>query len=59
MDPIDVAQKVLRVLFYIFVGIALYGFITDHFYNTPNTYWIWSGLGAIGTSVIRFFLRFI
>lgn len=59
MDPIDIAQKVLRIVFYVCVGIALYGFVSERFFDTPNTYWIWAGLGAIGSSIVRFFLRFV
>lgn len=59
MDPIDFTQKLLRILFYIFVVVTLVGFAAEKWFDTPNTYWVWSGMGAIGTSVIRYFLRFV
>lgn len=59
MDPIDFMQKLLRILFYVFVVVTLVGFAAEKWFDYPNTYWVWSGLGAIGASVIRFFLRFV
>lgn len=59
MDPIDFMLKLLRILFYVFVVAALIGYAAESWFDTPNTYWIWCGLGAVGTSVIRFFLRFV
>ena len=59
MDPIDIMQKVLRILFYVLVAGALVGFAQNHWFGHPNTYWIWCGLGAIGASLVRFFLRFV
>lgn len=59
MDPIDFMQKFLRILFYVLVIAALAGYAAEYFFNYPNTYWIWSGMGAVGCSVIRFFLRFV
>lgn len=59
MDPIDFMQKFLRILFYVFVVVTLVGFAAEKWLDYPNTYWVWSGLGAIGASVIRFFLRFV
>lgn len=59
MDPIDITQKVLRIVFYVLVAAAIYGFVQDHWFSNPNTYWIWCGLGAIGASLVRFFLRFV
>lgn len=59
MDPIDFTQKFLRILFYVLVAAALVGFAAERWFDTPNTYWIWCGMGAIGASVIRYFLRFM
>ena len=59
MDPIEFMQKLLRILFYVCVIAAIIGFVADRYFDTPNTYWLWCGLGAIGCSVIRFFLRFV
>lgn len=59
MDPIEFMQKLLRILFYVLVVAALAGFAAEYFLNYPNTYWLWCGMGAIGCSVIRFFLRFV
>lgn len=59
MDPIDITQKVLRFLFYLFVAATLIGFSAEKWFDYPNTYWVWCGMGAIGTSLIRFFLRFV
>lgn len=59
MDPIDITQKILRFLFYLFVAATLIGFSAEKWFDYPNTYWVWCGMGAIGTSLIRFFLRFV
>ena len=59
MDPVVFMQKFLRIAFYILVVAALAGFAADRYFDLPNTYWIWCGVGAIGCSLIRFFLRFI
>lgn len=59
MDPLILTLKLLRIVFYICVIAALVGYCAERFFDYPNTYWIWAGLGAIGTSVIRFFLKFI
>lgn len=59
MDVIDFVQKLLRILFYIFVLITLVGFAAEKWFDMPNTYWVWCGMGAMGTSLIRYFLRFI
>jgi len=59
MDPIIFMQKLLRILFYVFVAITLVCYCAERFYEWPNTYWVWCGLGAIGTSLVRFFLRFV
>jgi len=59
MDPIEFMQKLLRILFYVLVVAALAGFAAEYFLHYANTYWIWCGMGAIGCSVIRFFLRFV
>lgn len=59
MDPIDITQKILRFLFYLFVAATLVGFSAEKWFDYPNTYWVWCGMGAIGTSLIRFFLRFV
>lgn len=59
MDPIIFMQKLLRILFYVFVVATLVGFAAERWYDYPNTYWVWCGLGAVGTSLIRFFLRFV
>lgn len=59
MDPIIFMQKFLRILFYIFVVATLGFYVAERWYDWPNTYWVWCGLGAVGTSLIRFFLRFV
>jgi len=59
MDPIDFMQRFLRILFYVLVIATVVGFVAERYYDYPNTYWIWCGMGAIGASVIRFFLRFM
>lgn len=59
MDPIDFMRKALRILFYVLVVAALVGFAADRYFDYPNSYWVWAGMGAIGCSVIRFFLRFV
>ena len=59
MDPIIFMQKLLRILFYIFVAITLVCYAAEKWYDWPNTYWVWCGLGAVGTLLIRFFLRFV
>ena len=37
MDPIEIMQKVLRILFYVLVIGALVGFAQDHWFGNPNT----------------------
>lgn len=59
MDPIEFMQKFLRILFYVLVVATLGCFAAEKWFDYPNTYWIWCGMGAIGTSLIRFFLRFV
>lgn len=59
MDPIEFMQKLLRILFYVFVAVTLVCYAAERWYECPNTYWVWCGLGAVGTSLIRFFLRFV
>ena len=59
MDPLDLIPKLLRILFYVFVLVAIGGYCADRWFDLPNTLWIWSGVGAIGCSLIRFFLRFM
>ena len=59
MDPIEFMQKLLRILFYVFVVVTLVCYAAERLYEWPNTYWVWCGLGAVGTSLIRFFLRFV
>lgn len=59
MDPIDFMQKFLRILFYVLVVAAIAGYAAERWFDMPNTYWIWCGMGAIGASIIRFFLRFV
>ena len=51
--------KVIRILFYVFVAVALIGFAAQQWFGFPNDYWLYSGLFAIGCSLIRFFLRFV
>lgn len=59
MDPIIFMQKLLRILFYVFVVVTLVCYASERWYDWPNTYWVWCGLGAVGTSLIRFFLKFV
>ena len=57
MDPLIFAFKALRILFYIFVVATGIFFALAHYKGYPETYWIWCGCGAVGTSVIRFFIK--
>lgn len=59
MDPIELFQKILRILFYVLVAGALIGFAAERWFDTPNVYWMWCGLGAIGASIMRFVMRFM
>lgn len=59
MDPIEVMQKVLRILFYVCVVVTIAAYAADRWFDYPNVYWMYAGLGAIGTSLIRFVMRFI
>lgn len=59
MDPLVFLFKALRVLFYIFVIATAVCFALSHFNGLPENYWIWCGCGAIGTSVLRFFIKFM
>lgn len=57
MDPIIVVCRILRYLFYILVAATLVLFALDHYGSYTNPYWVYCGCGAIGCSVIRFFLK--
>lgn len=59
MDPFVFFMKLLRVLFYVCVAATLICYSAERWFDMPNPYWIWCGLGAVGTSLIRFFLRFV
>jgi len=59
MDPLVFLFKALRVLFYIFVIATGVCFALSYFKGFPENYWIWCGCGAIGTSVLRFFIKFM
>lgn len=59
MDPLIFAFKALRVLFYIFVIATAVCYALSYYQGFPENYWIWCGCGAIDTSVIRFFLKFM
>lgn len=59
MDPLVIAFKVLRIVFYVFVIATGICFALSYYQGLPDNYWIWCGCGAIGTSVIRFFLKFM
>jgi len=59
MDPFEMIQRVLRILFYVLVVFALVGFAAEKFFDAPNVYWMYCGVGAIGCSLIRFVLRFL
>lgn len=59
IEPLDFMQKLLRILFYVFVAAALLLFAAEKWFDYPNTYWMWCGMGAIGCSLVRFFLRFV
>lgn len=59
MDPLIFAFKALRVLFYIFGIATAVCYALSYYQGFPENYWIWCGCGAIGTSVIRFFLKFM
>ena len=57
MDPLIFAFKALRVLFYILVIATAICYALSYYQGLPENYWIWCGFGAVGTSVIRFFLK--
>jgi len=59
MDPLIFAFKALRVLFYIFVAATAICYALSYYQGLSENYWIWCGCGAIGTSAIRFFLKFM
>lgn len=57
MDPLVFLFKALRVLFYIFVIATGVCFALSYYNGLTENYWIWCGCGAIGTSVLRFFIK--
>lgn len=59
MDSFEIFQKVLRYLFYVLVTVALVCYAAERWFDAPNAYWLYSGLGAIGCSLIRLVMRFV
>lgn len=59
MNSFDVFQKVLRILFYVCVVLTLVCYAAQRWFDLPNPYWMYCGVGAVGCSLVRFFLRFM
>ncbi len=59
MNEFAIIQKVLRYLFYLLVAATAVLWALSHYQNLDARYWIFCGMGAIGCSLLRFFLRFI
>lgn len=59
MNELAIIQKVLRYLFYLLVIATAVLWTLSHYQQLDDRYWIFCGIGAIGCSMLRFFLRFI
>lgn len=57
MDPILFTMRLLRILFYVLVVATLVLYLLARYQGWPDNYWIWCGMGTIGCSIIRFFLK--
>lgn len=51
--------KVIRILFYIFVTATVIFWLLAKYQGISDTYWLYSGVAAVGLSVLRFVMRFM
>lgn len=59
MNEFAIIQKILRYLFYLLVAATVVFWALAHYQHLDDRYWIFCGVGAVGCSMLRFFLRFI